>query len=452
MYYRRSKTKTKQENPQVSKRPATASLSNMGKENLPKPKYRSWTYNDEQFLNAAEKEVQLLMRNPNFSKYWLIGTLSLNLYLTPAEHQQHYKQFAKQLRKRGIILDWVRHDNGQCGVYDEWRVHYHFIVLTTPSLNTLLYNMGKENLLKVIEHIKDTMIRPCIPQTIRPYCEIWLRENDLPWHEWIRYIFRALCRGEDQWGDFTEDKHKAKRQLWPQCGLKMIGCIGEFYGKSKKTLWREYCEEQEAKSHDPKHQEYKRRLQEETRQRLEEQEEEKRLLSSTTYEEKQEARRLSELTGVRTKTILLNIAKSRTLEGKQDEQDGECVSIVRLSSVEGLSASADTPDGASVASTITEAKQSLTQKDRLKRDAVPVEPDDTVSNDLPGDAWLAITRAKVRWLTGPHHAPIDPDGPSGRRCLEKWQREIEELESVTPTALKQRPAALNGQPCPCTSA
>src|ERR1035438_6632207 len=71
-------------------------------------KYRSFTLNIESYIDAAEKEVQLLTRNPNAKHYWLAGTLSFESPLFYKQHKKQWDKVARRIRDKGVILYWVR--------------------------------------------------------------------------------------------------------------------------------------------------------------------------------------------------------------------------------------------------------------------------------------------------------------------------------------------------------
>ncbi len=113
-----------------------------------KPKWRSFTFNESQYQDAAEKEVQLLTRNPNSKHYWLTGTLNFEAMpygndvlpdpLSYKQHKEQWSKFSRYIRDKGIVLYWVREITrewltGDYGPEEMELIHYHFIILDCVS-------------------------------------------------------------------------------------------------------------------------------------------------------------------------------------------------------------------------------------------------------------------------------------------------------------------------------
>jgi hypothetical protein len=108
-----------------------------------------------------------------------------------------------------------------------------------------------------------------------------------------RYIVKARVKGQDDWGEWSTDKHKAKRVLFTRnCGLSKHGTIGKFWAKPLADYEREVAVERKA---------YRSRCM--TTEAM---------ISLATQDERTTARKLHDLTGEPTRRILAGLVASRT--------------------------------------------------------------------------------------------------------------------------------------------
>ncbi len=206
-----------------------------------KPKFRSFTLNEEAYIYAAEKEVQLLTRNPNAKYYQFAGTLNFESPLFYKEHKEQWGRVSRRIRDKGIVLFWVREIQAVQGEYNMESIHYHFVIMESSPLrskNIATYPYNKKQIKSIIKNamkgIKHRLYVEPIQTTIPNVC---------------RYILKAKASGYTSKGNYSEDKHKGKRVLFPRyTGLPKIGYIGKFWGKPKKVLWAEVIAETKRKN------------------------------------------------------------------------------------------------------------------------------------------------------------------------------------------------------------
>lgn len=206
-----------------------------------KPKFRSFTLNEEAFIDASEKQVQLLTRNPNAQFYQFVGTLSFESPLNYKQHKKQWGRVSRRIRDKGIVLFWVREIQAVQGEYNMESIHYHFVIMESSPLrskNIATYPYNKKQIKSIIKNamkgIKHRLYVEPIQTTIPNVC---------------RYILKAKASGYTSKGNYSEDKHKGKRVLFPRyTGLPKIGYIGKFWGKPKKVLWAEVIAETKLKN------------------------------------------------------------------------------------------------------------------------------------------------------------------------------------------------------------
>jgi hypothetical protein len=271
-------------------------------------KWRSFTFDDQAHINASEKEAQLLIRNPNADRYWLAGRITIRLPLTPADHQRYWHQFTKQVRKSGLVMYWVREFDGDIfDPNDQAHLHYHLVILKpdkTDSKRPALLSIQNQG----IRHL----LKTSLPLSIRSQSEVYLEPIHSP-IAYCRYILKAKTTDGDP-RNYTPDKHKAKRRLFPRCGLKKIGFIGKFWAKSKSELWQEVIQEMASKAKDPTYKQQKQAKQANERAYEQQKRQDELLLSMATTQERQEAKQLARLTTEDYKTIVVNLVRSGTTE------------------------------------------------------------------------------------------------------------------------------------------
>ena len=213
---------------------------------------RSWTHDPQSYINAAEKEAKLLIRNSQHRPYLYAANLSIHQSLTDEEHKQFWAKFTRSARRKGLVFYWVREWNGDMtDPWGEWHLHYHLIIAQTTDPDPspvaaestpptpaecdpvdaalLIYRFCDTNPLRCL-------LRECIPSHHLAHVQVWV-EPIRSTISWARYITKAKHKDDN-----GKDQNRHKRELFTR-GLRKIGVVGKFWFKSKAVLWREIIEE-----------------------------------------------------------------------------------------------------------------------------------------------------------------------------------------------------------------
>jgi hypothetical protein len=144
-------------------------------------------------------------------------TINFEAVQTPAEIKKSWEQVCRKLRGAGIVALWIREPTRS------GKVHYHLIIRTKINRKEL------EKVIKVAMPTKQPgQKRAGWHKSIKPVTDDW---------QLAHYVTKAKIAGFVR-GKRVDDYYANKRLLFvPGLPFNKVGAIGNFWAKSKATIW-----------------------------------------------------------------------------------------------------------------------------------------------------------------------------------------------------------------------
>ena len=172
-------------------------------------------------MNEAKKEATLLLRNRKLQGHpyrWDVG-INFEIEQSPKQISETWAKVRRKLKKAGVVGYRILEITTDGSGHPTNKVHYHIIVKSDHT---------KADLERAIDQ--------SIPEGI-PYHK-HVKPIDNEWG-YICYILKAKVEGWKQ-GRWSNDLYVEQRIMFrPHLGIKKVATVGNFWVKSKATIWSE---------------------------------------------------------------------------------------------------------------------------------------------------------------------------------------------------------------------